>query len=49
MASFSVARRPVESLAGVATIGLGWIAYWMNLRSNRARAMRPADSPTPGR
>jgi hypothetical protein len=27
MAAFSVARRPVESLAGFATIGLGWLAW----------------------
>jgi APA family basic amino acid/polyamine antiporter len=27
MAVFSVVRRPVESLAGFATIGLGWIAW----------------------
>jgi APA family basic amino acid/polyamine antiporter len=32
MAVFSVARRPVESLAGFATIGLGWVVWRMNQR-----------------
>ncbi|MCI0537125.1 MAG: amino acid permease [Verrucomicrobiales bacterium] len=36
MAFFSVARRPVESLVGFATIGLGWVAWQMNRRGASA-------------
>ena len=32
MASFSVVRRPAESLVGFATMGLGWIAWRISRR-----------------
>lgn len=28
--TFSIARRPLESLLGLATIGIGWIAWYLN-------------------
>jgi hypothetical protein len=28
--SFSIARRPVESLLGLATISIGWVAWRMS-------------------
>lgn len=28
MAVFSVARQPVESALGLATLGVGWVAWW---------------------
>ena len=40
MAFFSVARRPVESLVGFATIGAGWVAWLVN----RRRTASPTES-----
>ncbi len=34
---FSIARRPVESLLGVATIGIGWLAWRMSPRPEPGR------------
>jgi APA family basic amino acid/polyamine antiporter len=45
MATFSVARRPVESLVGFATIGAGWIAWRLTeRRSSSARRSRNSSS-----
>jgi len=49
MAFFSVVRRPVESLVGFATIGVGWVAWRVNRRSgaNAAESKRNAFGPPP--
>ena len=41
MAVFSVARRPLESLVGIATIALGWGAWWWKERTRSGRQPRP--------
>jgi len=37
MTAFSIARRPVESLLGLATIGIGLLAWWFGRNSNPQR------------
>ena len=39
MTLFSIARRPAESLLGLATIGIGWLAWRL---SRRVASDRPA-------
>jgi APA family basic amino acid/polyamine antiporter len=38
MTTFSIARRPIESLIGLATIALGWVAWRFNLFATRKGA-----------
>lgn len=38
MTTFSIAHRPIESLIGLATIVLGWVAWRFNLFATRKRA-----------
>lgn len=38
MAGFSIARRPLESLLGLATIGFGGLAWWSQQRLRRGHA-----------
>jgi APA family basic amino acid/polyamine antiporter len=48
MAAFSVARRPLESLAGFATIALGWLAWRLRREPAKCRYRSPPP-PRPSR